>query len=554
MRVLILGGYGVFGGRLARLLLRDGHEVVVAGRDYAKAAAFTRDHGGEPKRIDAKGDLSPIADAAPDVVIDAAGPFQAYRAVSYRIPRFCIDHRIHYFDLSDDAGFTAGIASLDEAAAKAGCVVLSGVSTVPAISAAAVHQLRAGLSDILVIETALLPGNRSPRGRSVIASILSQAGAPLMVWRGGGWRRQIGWGEPKRVTLGPGLTGTVNLIGAPDLRLFPPAFGARSVIFRAGLELGVMHRGLGALARLRGLLGDLSHMTGFILWFSRLFEPFGSNTGGMTVEIAGLRGGEPVRRRWRLIASGGDGPFIPAIPARAILGKLASLAPGARPCMSDLTLGEITAAMSDLSVETASGEEPSPPLFQTLLGERWRQLPASIRRLHSVQDLETFSGHAKVTRGRGGLARLAAWLFGFPRAADRAPVTVTIRQSAAGEVWERDFGGQRFRSHMRPAARAGHLIERFGPFAFEQELPVRDGGLCFDVRRGWFLGVPLPRFLLPRSEAREYEADGQFHFDVGIYAPLGGGLIVRYQGALKPDCEAPVKKSEPASARIGAPL
>ena len=41
MKVLVLGGYGVFGGRLARLLLQDGVEVVVAGRDVKKAAAFT---------------------------------------------------------------------------------------------------------------------------------------------------------------------------------------------------------------------------------------------------------------------------------------------------------------------------------------------------------------------------------------------------------------------------------------------------------------------------------------------------------------------------------
>jgi hypothetical protein len=55
------------------------------------------------------------------------------------------------------------------------------------------------------------------------------------------------------------------------------------------------------------------------------------------------------------------------------------------------------------------------------------------------------------------------------------------------------------------------------------------------VRRGWFLGIPLPAMLLPVSEAREYDAGGVFHFDVGLYAPLGGGLIVRYQGHLTPD-------------------
>lgn len=48
MKVLILGGYGVFGRRLARLLMQDGVEVIVAGRDLKKATVFTRDHGGTP--------------------------------------------------------------------------------------------------------------------------------------------------------------------------------------------------------------------------------------------------------------------------------------------------------------------------------------------------------------------------------------------------------------------------------------------------------------------------------------------------------------------------
>jgi uncharacterized protein YbjT (DUF2867 family) len=37
MKVLVLGGHGVFGERVLRLLRRDGHEVTVAGRDLASA-------------------------------------------------------------------------------------------------------------------------------------------------------------------------------------------------------------------------------------------------------------------------------------------------------------------------------------------------------------------------------------------------------------------------------------------------------------------------------------------------------------------------------------
>ncbi len=57
MKVLILGGYGVFGGRLARLLLQDGAEVIVAGRDAEKAAAFAKVYGGLPMCIDIAKDL-----------------------------------------------------------------------------------------------------------------------------------------------------------------------------------------------------------------------------------------------------------------------------------------------------------------------------------------------------------------------------------------------------------------------------------------------------------------------------------------------------------------
>ena len=45
----------------------------------------------------------------------------------------------------------------------------------------------------------------------------------------------------------------------------------------------------------------------------------------------------------------------------------------------------------------------------------------------------------------------------------------------------------------------------------------------------------LPRILLPQSVAREYAANNRFRFDVALNAPLGGGLIVRYQGYLTPD-------------------
>jgi hypothetical protein len=46
----------------------------------------------------------------------------------------------------------------------------------------------------------------------------------------------------------------------------------------------------------------------------------------------------------------------------------------------------------------------------------------------------------------------------------------------------------------------------------------------------------MPRFLMPRGTAREYEAGGRFHFDVPIALPLIGPVI-HYRGWLIPPAE-----------------
>jgi saccharopine dehydrogenase-like NADP-dependent oxidoreductase len=536
MRVLIVGGYGVFGGRLARLLVKDGFEVIIAGRDPHKAAEFSSQIGCDALEVDVAGNLAPIAKSGASVVVDAAGPFQAYGSDPYCLARFCIEHGINYLDLSDDAAFTAGIAELDAPAAAAGCFVLSGVSSVPAISAAAVRALSEGLSELIVIETSLVPGNRAPRGRSVVASILTQTGEPLCVWRGSAWRQYRGWSNTKTVCFGPGFKQRVYLIGAPDLKLFPQAFAARTVIFRAGLELAVMRWALSTLGfvRSRRLLPKLTVFLSPILWLSQRLEHLGSDRGAMAVEVVGLLGGEPLRRRWQIIAYHGDGPFIPAVPARAIIRKCASIRPGARPSLFDLSMPEIESALAGLSVQTTTLAAQAPTLIQKALEERWKELPPSVKCLHSVQDLEVFIGKAKVTRGRGVIERAAAFFFNFPKAGENVPVTITKTRTAFGEIWERNFGGRRFRSYLTPSPRPYHYRERFFVLTYEQELPVDNGSLFLPVRRGWLLGVRLPGFLLPKSQAREYDLNGVFHFDVGLYAPLTGRLIVRYQGHFTP--------------------
>lgn len=202
--ILIIGGYGVFGGKLAQALARDQRlDVVVAGRNLPRAEAFCAQHGGRGLVLDTtSNDLAAdIAKQNPFIVVDAAGPFQGYRDAPYRVAKSAIACGAHYLDLSDDAGFTAGIAAYDAAAIDAGVVVLSGVSSVPAMSSAAVQDLAAGMDEIHLIDSVILPGNRAPRGLSVMRAILAQVGKPLQIWRDGQTHTVIGWSKLRREEL-----------------------------------------------------------------------------------------------------------------------------------------------------------------------------------------------------------------------------------------------------------------------------------------------------------------------------------------------------------------
>lgn len=537
----------MFGSRIARPLIAAGEDVVIAGRSAAKAEAFCTAYGGHPLALDiaADGFAEAVAELNPFAVIDAAGPFQDHVG-SYAAARAAIAAGAHYLDLSDDAGFTEGIAVLDAAARAAGVVVLSGVSSVPALSSAAVAELSDGIDDMHLIETVILPGNRAPRGLSVMRSILGQVGRPIPVWRGSESETVRGWADTVRVDLqtpdGARLTQRrASPIGAPDLALFPKYFGAQTVAFRAGVELGVMHDGLawlGGLPRL-GLMRSLAPLARPLKWIADRLEGFGSDRGGMRVRVVGTAAdGEMERRDWTLIVGAGDGPSVPGVPARVLLEKLrrGEVAAGARPCLAEFTLEEAEAVLGTLDARMGATTEADPPLFQRLLGQRWAELPALLRELHRVGHVRRWRGQADIERGRGWLARIAGAFAGFPPAGAGIPVEVEMRRTRAGETWVRRFGRYSFRSHLSQDGpdSSARLRERFGLLSFAIGLERQGEALGFPVASGRCLGIPLPAFLRPVSETREYvDAHGRASFDVSIRLPIAG-FVAGYQGWLDP--------------------
>lgn len=365
-RILVVGGYGVFGSRIAERLLRHaGLTVIVAGRnlDAARACADRLGNaagsaGGtriEAAALDAaRMEARDIGGLAASVVIHTAGPFQGQ---DYRVARAAIAAGAHYIDLADGREFVCGIGALDAEARAAGVLVTSGASTVPAIAAAVLDRIAARMARLESVTCAISPGNSFDPGPATAAAILGGAGRAFQALRGGRMETVHGW-QPLTWRSAPGAgTRLLGCCDVPDLVLFPrryPTLGSQH--FLAGVEVKAFHLGIWALAWLvrSGLLRSAAPLARPLLGLKRRLGFLGSDRGLMLVEASGRDAvGNSRRAAWRLLAERGHGPYVPGTPAVVLAAKLAAGTLGQRgavPCVGLLDLEDIAAEIGDLAI------------------------------------------------------------------------------------------------------------------------------------------------------------------------------------------------------------
>lgn len=528
MRVLVLGGTGVFGSRLCRLLADDpGPELTIAARDQAAVDGLARELGAVGCAFDWRRDLDRVlGEGGHDVVVHAAGPFNGQ---DYGVAECCIRHGVHYLDLADDAAFVIGIDRLHDAALTAGVLVCAGASTAPALTGAVVEEaLKAG--PVERVAFGIMPGNDAPRGPALVATIVGGAGKPIADQPG----RRI-WGELRRMRL-PGLGKRwVAACDLPEPALFARRFGIRDTFAGAGLEVSIFHVGLWLLSwpvRL-GLMRTLTPIAPLLSAIANRLRFLGTDRGGLRLEAKAAS----QRRTWNLIAEGGDGPFIPVTPAAALVRKLAGglATRGALPCLGLLSLAEIEAEWRRAGLRIAAGwgdADLRPSLYRRVLGAGYGRQSRAGQALHDAGPSH-WKGRCTVTGAQTLPGRLVAWLFQLPTRTDDAPIAVEFAASGTGELWTRRIGGRSMRSRQFIGLRkpAGWIVERFGIFDFDLLVEVGDARLTLSMVGMRCCGLPLPRALWPMIEAVESEEQGRFCFDVEIGVPLVGRLV-RYRGWL----------------------
>lgn len=355
-KVLILGGYGNFGKRIAAALVAKSIPVVIAGRDRQKAEQLAAALGELVTTAcfdihDALG--KHLKEIKPSVVINTCGPFQG---ADYSIAEACIANKTHYIDLADGREFVANISNISAAAKAQNVCVISGASTVPGLSSAVLEHYKSEFSEIESLIYGISPGQKAERGLATTKGIMSYVGKPLKPFASistspHGWQDIYRQPYPD---LGNRWMASCDI---PDLDLLPARYDIKQIQFSAGLELSFMHLGLWALSWVVriGIPLPLVRFASPLLAMSNWFDAFGSADGGMHMIISGKNhNGQPLTRTWFIIAKDGDGPHIPTVPAIVLAARLAKgeqLTTGAMPCLGLVNLQEYLVELDDLAVE-----------------------------------------------------------------------------------------------------------------------------------------------------------------------------------------------------------
>lgn len=557
MKILILGGYGVFGGRLAELLRELANiEIYICGRNLEQATDFCVRYKGPAKVSPLGVDRNDLSDVLfkikPDVLVDASGPFQFYdqnkNADPYTVIRDCIKAGVNYMDLADCADFVLGVPNFNVQAKAADVFILSGVSSYPVLTTAVLSDMAKHMKVHSVVG-GIVPSPHTHFGLNNIRAIISYAGGPIKLQRDGEQQIAYGFTEHARFKIAPPGRAPLkdihfSLMDVPDLQIIPKQIKSlQNIWMGVGPVSKFMHCLLKIMAHIRKKY-SLRAFTSFSAVFQKILNivNFGERRGGMFVKATGIKNARQVERTWHMIAEGEVASYIPSMAVEGIIRKiLTGKKPktGARVATKELTLKDYNFLFKDKPIYNGFRDllDSSAPLYRNLLNTAYEDMPLAVQKLHGSNEPRVWSGAAEIIRSKNPLANIVALFFSFPKASKATPVSVTFTPQVDGsEKWERNFGGKKLRSIQRLGnGKNEHLLmEKFGLVEFAMVLVLENDKLLITPKSWTFIGIPMPKYLLPNGSAFEADKNGYFVFDVEIKAPILG-LIVAYNGLLKED-------------------
>jgi saccharopine dehydrogenase-like NADP-dependent oxidoreductase len=233
--ILIAGGYGVVGGRVAAILApRFAGRVVIAGRHEEMAAALAAKigNGARARRLDLS-DRDSV-----EAALSGVGTVMVCVADhELHLLQAAIARGLAYTDIAPRLAFWKGAEEMNAEARRTGARVLLGAGLAPGISNMMARQLANELGGAERIETSLLLSLGDEFGPDSLRHVLESISQPFAVLENGQERRVEPFSEGRSVAfpepVGPKMA---YLFPWSDVVYYPKTLGARTAVGRFALE------------------------------------------------------------------------------------------------------------------------------------------------------------------------------------------------------------------------------------------------------------------------------------------------------------------------------
>lgn len=168
-------------------------------------------------------------------------------------------------------------------------------------------------------------------------------------------------------------------------------------------------------------------------------------------------------------------------------------------------------------------------LFEKVLSSDFAKLPPAVQRFHRLSGDVTLHGQAETLAPETPLAWALAVCLGAPRRASRGAIQFELSAAPTVETWTRRFPTISMTSRL--ALCGDHVEEKLGLARLTFRVSATEEQLSMQLEKMRFLGVPCPRWLLPRIVAEERGTDDQLHFNISAELPVAG-KVASYTGHL----------------------
>jgi saccharopine dehydrogenase (NAD+, L-lysine-forming) len=233
--ILVVGGYGVVGRRIAAALAcQFPGRTVIAARDESKAERLCSElgHGSRPRRID-------INDQASiDQALEHVGTVVACVAQSeMHLLRTSIARGLAYTDIAPQLAFWQGAEEMADEARRTGARIVLGAGLSPGISNMMAAQMAKAIGRVDRIETAILLSLGDEYGPDSLHHVLDALIRPFRVLQEGREYPAVPFSEAVYVDF-PEPLGRRNAYLFPwsDVVYYPKTLGAKTSVGRFALE------------------------------------------------------------------------------------------------------------------------------------------------------------------------------------------------------------------------------------------------------------------------------------------------------------------------------